>query len=179
MNRHGQIEASCITFEQPVDAALFRIKNAVFTDLFFDQNNIIYVHVNGNSTSLMLTKHPNPSLVFLNVPFYIQLGFDHISDLAGYDHILFLVALCAVYRLEHWKNRSVTAFTVGHSITLALTSFGVIVVSSEMIEFLIPLTICVTAALNVVNYELVAAGEKLVRRYLAALFFGFIQYGVF
>ena len=70
-------------------------------------------------------------------PFYIQLGFDHISDLAGYDHILFLVALCAVYRLEHWKNLLilVTAFTVGHSITLALTSFGVIVVSSEMIEF--------------------------------------------
>ena len=110
-------------------------------------------------------------------PFYIQLGFDHISDLAGYDHILFLVALCAVYRLEHWKNLLilVTAFTVGHSITLALTSFGVTVVSSEMIEFLIPLTICVTAALNVVNYELVAAGEKLVRRYLAALFFGFIH----
>jgi hypothetical protein len=110
-------------------------------------------------------------------PFYIQLGFDHISDLAGYDHILFLVALCAVYRLEHWKNLLilVTAFTVGHSITLALTSFGVIVVSSEMIEFLIPLTICVTAALNVVNYQLVAAGEKLVRRYLAALFFGFIH----
>ena len=110
-------------------------------------------------------------------PFYIQLGFDHISDLAGYDHILFLVALCAVYRLEHWKNLFilVTAFTVGHSITLALTSFGVIVVSSEVIEFLIPLTICVTAALNVVNYQLVAAGEKLVRRYLAALFFGFIH----
>ena len=64
---------------------------------------------------------------------------------------------------------------MGHSITLALTSFGVIVVSSEVIEFPIPLTICVTAALNVVNYQLVAAGEKLVRRYLAALFFGFIH----
>ena len=74
--------------------------------------------------------------------FYVQLGFEHISDLAGYDHILFLVALCAVYRLAQWKSLLilVTAFTVGHSLTLALTAFGLLTVRSEIIEFLIPVS---------------------------------------
>ena len=84
-------------------------------------------------------------------PFYLQIGFDHISDLAGYDHILFLIALCAVYRLEQWKNLLilVTAFTIGHSITLALTSFSILTISSRIIEFLIPVTILLTAIHNV------------------------------
>ena len=82
-----------------------------------------------------------------SLPFYLQLGFDHISDLAGYDHMLFLVALCAVYRLEQWKQLVilVTAFTVGHSITLALTSFSLLTIPSDLIEFLIPVTISITA----------------------------------
>ncbi|MDC3359184.1 HupE/UreJ family protein, partial [Pseudomonadales bacterium] len=56
--------------------------------------------------------------------FYVQLGFEHIADLAGYDHILFLVALCSVYRLEQWRKITilVTAFTVGHCVTLILAS---------------------------------------------------------
>ena len=55
-------------------------------------------------------------------PFYLQIGFEHISNLAGYDHILFLVALCAVYRLEQWRKIIilVTAFTLGHCVTLVL-----------------------------------------------------------
>ena len=110
-------------------------------------------------------------------PFYVQLGFDHISDLAGYDHILFLVALCAVYRLAQWKSLLilVTAFTAGHSLTLALTAFGLLTVRSEIIEFLIPATIFLTAIFNVVNYEDAISRETLPRRYLAALFFGFIH----
>ena len=51
---------------------------------------------------------------------YLQLGFEHIADLAGYDHILFIVALCAIYQLKEWRKVAilVTAFTIGHSITL-------------------------------------------------------------
>jgi hypothetical protein len=109
--------------------------------------------------------------------FYVQLGFEHISDLAGYDHILFLVALCAVYRLAQWKSLLilVTAFTVGHSLTLALTAFGLLTVRSEVIEFLIPTTIFLTAIFNVLYYEHTISHEALPRRYLAALFFGFIH----
>ena len=56
--------------------------------------------------------------------FYLKLGFEHISNLAGYDHILFLIALCAIYRIQQWKNILilVTAFTIGHSATLVLVS---------------------------------------------------------
>lgn len=79
--------------------------------------------------------------------FYLKLGFEHISNLAGYDHILFLVVLCAVYRIQQWKNILilVTAFTIGHSVTLALVSLEVITIPSNIIKFLIPATIFLTA----------------------------------
>ena len=112
-----------------------------------------------------------------SLPFYLQLGFDHISDLAGYDHMLFLVALCAVYRLEQWKQLVilVTAFTVGHSITLALTSFSLLTIPSDLIEFLIPVTISITALHNVSSHRQQMQSEKLTGRYLMALIFGFIH----
>jgi hypothetical protein len=83
-------------------------------------------------------------------PIYLELGFDHILDLNGYDHILFLVALCAVFSIVDWKRIIilVTAFTVGHSITQALSSLRVVNVSADLIEFLIPVTILVTALQN-------------------------------
>ena len=112
-----------------------------------------------------------------SLPFYLQLGFDHISDLAGYDHMLFLVALCAVYRLEQWKQHVilVTAYTVGHSITLGLTSFSLLTIPSDLIEFLIPVTISITALHNVSSNRQSMESEKLTSRYLMALVFGFIH----
>lgn len=108
--------------------------------------------------------------------FYLQLGFEHISDLAGFDHILFLVALCAVYRIEQWKSILilVTAFTVGHSVTLALASLGTLSIPSEIIEFLIPTTILLTAMRNVVSRS-TEATSKMGLNYAMALFFGLIH----
>ena len=85
-----------------------------------------------------------------SISFYLELGIRHISDLAGYDHILFLLVLCAIYQLHQWRALLVlvTAFTVGHSITLALTSFSVISIKSEVIEFLIPMPIIATEIHN-------------------------------
>lgn len=110
-------------------------------------------------------------------PFYLQLGFQHISDLAGFDHILFLVALCAVYRIEQWKNIVilVTAFTVGHSVTLILASSGTLVIPSDVIEFLIPTTILLTALHNVFSRPASERPAKMGRNYAMALFFGFIH----
>lgn len=110
-------------------------------------------------------------------PFYLQLGFDHISNLAGYDHILFLVALCAVYRIQQWRNILVlvTAFTIGHSVTLVLASLSVFTIPSNIIKFLIPTTIFVTAIHNVVSAKPTESGSKMSRNYLMALFFGFIH----
>ena len=84
------------------------------------------------------------------------MGFDHISDLAGYDHMLFLVALCAIYKAHQWKNILilVTAFTVGHSVTLLLSSLDIFTIPSSIIEFLIPVTIFLTAINNIIGSSL-------------------------
>ena len=112
-----------------------------------------------------------------SISLYVQLGIDHITDIAGFDHILFLIALCAVYKLEQWRSLLVlvTAFTVGHSVTLALSSFSVIVVASNVIEFLIPVTILVTAINNVFVHRDSSAAPVIGRDYVMALFFGFIH----
>ena len=112
-----------------------------------------------------------------SVSLYIQLGIDHIADLAGLDHILFLIALCAVYKLEQWRGLLVlvTAFTIGHSVTLALSSFSIIVFASNVIEFLIPVTIFVTAIYNVFVHRDSANATVIGRDYAMALFFGLIH----
>jgi hypothetical protein len=83
---------------------------------------------------------------------YLRLGFDHITDLGGYDHILFVVALCAVYTLRQWRQVLVlvTAFTLGHSLTLAVATLRLVNYSIDLIELLIPITIFITAVVNLV-----------------------------
>ncbi|MEO1043555.1 MAG: HupE/UreJ family protein [Pseudomonadota bacterium] len=112
-----------------------------------------------------------------SIDLYLRLGFTHISDLAGFDHILFLVALCAVYTIEQWKRLTVlvTAFTVGHSITLALSSLGAITIPSNIIEFLIPTTILATALHNVMSNASLETTSGMVKNYAMALFFGLIH----
>jgi hypothetical protein len=82
---------------------------------------------------------------------YLRLGFEHIADPRGYDHILFIVALTAMYRFGEWRQVLilVTAFTVGHSITLALATTGVLSINAYLVEVLIPATIVATSLLNV------------------------------
>ena len=81
-----------------------------------------------------------------------QLGFRHITDPRGADHILFLLALAAIYRFRDWRECIwvVTAFTVGHSVTLALAVTGALVLPSSLVEFLIPVTIVATALENLI-----------------------------
>ena len=86
---------------------------------------------------------------------YLQLGFEHIADIRAYDHILFIVALCAIYRLAEWRKVAilVTAFTIGHSLTLALAALDIIPTNVAWVEFLIPVTIFLTAIYNVVAHR--------------------------
>lgn len=113
---------------------------------------------------------------------YLDLGFDHILDPKGYDHILFIVALCAQYRPADWRQLAilVTAFTIGHSLTLALATLEWISVSQTWVEFLIPVTIFVTAIYNVrVEPKWTGSIPKPQKRinwyYGLALFFGLIH----
>jgi hypothetical protein len=81
---------------------------------------------------------------------YLQLGFFHIFNLQAYDHLVFLLALCAPYVAADWRRvlALVTSFTVGHSVTLALATLNVVHYSPKLIEVLIPVTILLTCALN-------------------------------
>jgi len=81
---------------------------------------------------------------------YAELGFRHITDPGGVDHVLFLLVLAAVYRRSDWLEvlRVVTAFTVGHSATLLLTVTGALRLPAAVVEFLIPVTILATGLEN-------------------------------
>ena len=105
--------------------------------------------------------------------FFLE-GIRHITDLRGYDHILFVAALCLPWLIKDWKKVLwlITAFTIGHSVTLALSMYNKILVHSNWIEWLIPLTVAVTAIENVV----VKNEERNMRlRYTSALIFGLIH----
>ena len=108
---------------------------------------------------------------------YFDLGKEHILDTNGYDHILFVIALCIVYALRDWKKVLilVTAFTVGHSITLALSTLEIITVRAELIEFLIPVTILITAASNLAGRTDTPSDGSMKLNYGYAAFFGLIH----
>lgn len=109
---------------------------------------------------------------------YFDLGRDHILDYKnGYDHILFVIALCALYTISDWKRVLilVTAFTIGHSVTLALATLEIINVNSAWIEFLIPVTIFITAVSNLFKNEASIHNSRMQLNYLYAAFFGLIH----
>jgi hypothetical protein len=111
-------------------------------------------------------------------PLYFGLGKDHILDYVnGYDHILFVVALSAVYLVRDWRRILilVTAFTIGHSVTLALATLRIISVNTKLIEFLIPLTIFITAFSNLFRKEESSNVKPVQANYFFALFFGLIH----
>jgi len=104
---------------------------------------------------------------------FASLGFRHITDPRGADHIVFLLALAAIYRFKDWRECVwvVTAFTVGHSVTLALAVTGALDLPADVIEFLIPVTIAVTAVENLlVRNRSVAVWGRRYRPAFAAVF---------
>jgi hypothetical protein len=82
---------------------------------------------------------------------FVHLGFNHIVNPEALDHILFLLALAAIYQGRDWRDSLwvISAFTVGHSITLALASTGTLLIPQRLTEFLIPLTIVATGVENI------------------------------
>lgn len=107
--------------------------------------------------------------------FYFKLGWHHIISLDALDHILFVLAISAIYLLNNWKQVLVlvTAFTIGHSLTLALSVYDVIRVNDKWVEFLIPCTIVATAVFNLFQKDFSKKSLRL--NYLLALFFGLIH----
>lgn len=107
--------------------------------------------------------------------FYFRFGWDHIIDTGALDHILFIAVLSAIYMLKDWKQVLilVTAFTLGHAITMILSSRNLVEVNTAWIEFLIPCTIVATAITNLFQKTFT---HKAIRvNYFLALFFGLIH----
>lgn len=106
---------------------------------------------------------------------YFKLGLTHVLDWQAYDHVLFLAALVAAYTFYEWKRvlGLVTVFTVGHTLSLTLAAYQVVNVNSAWVEFLIPVTILITAF-----YNLFTAGKKKPNRGVSVLFFTTLAFGI-
>ncbi|MEY2917651.1 MAG: hypothetical protein RIS73_1365 [Bacteroidota bacterium] len=107
--------------------------------------------------------------------FYFKIGWQHIISWDAADHILFLIALSAVYLLSNWKQVLVlvTAFTIGHSLTLALSVYRIVSINESLVEFLIPCTIIATALFNFFQKNFTPKSLQL--NYFLALSFGLIH----
>jgi hypothetical protein len=108
---------------------------------------------------------------------FLQIGFHHIVAWGAADHILFLLALAAIYRGRDWRAALavISAFTVGHSVTLLLAVTGVLVLPSRLVEFLIPVTIVATGIENLVMRERAARGSGATHRPVFAAIFGLVH----
>ena len=104
-------------------------------------------------------------------------GWEHIVDINAYDHLLFVMTLCAAFTLKQWKQVLIiiTAFTIGHSGTLILSSLDIIPTNPELIDLLIPFTIMLTAVANIVNYRKEGRFSSTQVKYAIALVFGLIH----
>ncbi|MBK8496045.1 MAG: HupE/UreJ family protein [Chitinophagaceae bacterium] len=110
-----------------------------------------------------------------NLGFYFDLGWHHIIAWGAFDHLLFVLALSAIYLIGNWKQVLilVTAFTIGHSVTLALSVYDLVRANDNWVEFLIPCTIAVTAIFNLMQKDFNPRSLRL--NYILALFFGLIH----
>ena len=108
---------------------------------------------------------------------YFQLGLEHVLDWQAYDHILFLVVLVASYTFIGWKRVLwlVTIFTLGHTLSLFLSVYEIVIVDSSWVEFLIPITILITAIFNIVNAKKKENKNNISVLYFTTAFFGIIH----
>jgi hypothetical protein len=125
------------------------------------------------STSLLTASY---SEIHMNdFVFYFQMGWEHIISKTALDHIFFIAALAAIYMLRDWKQVLVlvTAFTIGHAITLVLSAKDIIYVNSGIVEFFIPCTIVITALSNLFLKNFTPRSIRI--NYFLALFFGLVH----
>lgn len=133
--------------------------------------------IEGKSESLLIYR-PAAQLTYYSMndfSFYFKLGWEHIITLDALDHLLFIAVLAAIYMLRDWKQVLilVTAFTLGHAITLILSTKEWITVDESLIEFLIPCTIVITALTNLFQKSFTPRAVRI--NYFLALVFGLIH----
>lgn len=112
-----------------------------------------------------------------NFWFNVQYGINHVLDIKAYDHVLFLIVLTVPYLFKDWKRvlLLVSLFTLGHTLSLVLSVYGIVTVKAQLVEFLIPITILIVALFNVFTSGKGAQKEKIGVLFLSTLFFGLIH----
>lgn len=108
---------------------------------------------------------------------YFKIGLSHVLDINGYDHVLFLIALTVPYAFKDWKRilLLVTLFTIGHTFALLLSVFNIVTVKATLVEFLIPITILVTAFFNLFTAGKSSKQESITFIGAITVFFGVIH----
>lgn len=109
--------------------------------------------------------------------FDVEYGINHVLDINGYDHLLFLVSLAVPYLFKDWKRVLVlvTMFTLGHTLSLVLAAYNIVTVKASFVEFLIPVTILIIAVFNVFTVGKRARKSKIGLLFFSTLFFGLIH----
>ncbi len=109
--------------------------------------------------------------------FYITLGLEHVLDFSAYDHILFLAVLALPFSFKSWKNVLLlaTIFTIAHCTSLVLSVYEIVVFDVSFIEFLIPVTIFITAIFNVLYVNTIKMEKSILLHVIATAFFGLIH----
>ena len=108
---------------------------------------------------------------------YFQIGLKHVLDIHAYDHVLFLIALAIPFSFKDWKRvvLLVTLFTIGHTMALMLSVFGIIAIKVNVVELLIPITILITALFNLFTAGKSSKKESINVVFFITLFFGIIH----
>ncbi|WP_396173052.1 HupE/UreJ family protein [Flavobacterium sp.] len=108
---------------------------------------------------------------------YFKIGLNHVLDINGYDHVLFLIALTVPYAFKDWKRvlLLVTLFTVGHTLALILSVYEIVIIKAYLVEFLIPITILVAAAFHLFTAGKSGKNESITFVAFVTLFFGVIH----
>ncbi|RNC87922.1 MAG: HupE/UreJ family protein [Winogradskyella sp.] len=109
--------------------------------------------------------------------FNVKYGINHVLDINGYDHVLFLMVLAVPYIFKDWKRvlLLVSLFTIGHTLSLVLAAYDVVSVNGKLVEFLIPVTILIAAVYNVFTAGKNDKNKRIGLLFFAALFFGLIH----
>jgi hypothetical protein len=108
---------------------------------------------------------------------YFKIGLQHVLDINGYDHVLFLIALTVPYAFKDWKRilLLITIFTIGHTFALLLSVFNIVTVKATLVEFLIPITILLTASFNLFTAGKSTKQDNITFVAASTLFFGVIH----
>ena len=108
---------------------------------------------------------------------YFNIGLKHVLDINAYDHVLFLMALVIPFAFKDWKKVLilVSLFTLGHTLALILSVYGVVRIDAVLVEFLIPITILITAVFYLFTAGKSSKNESITFVAVITLFFGIIH----